>query len=135
LWTTAHTLLGDERYLELAAAAAWGAYGGHGTAPGDICCGLAGRAYSLAGLHRHTGNEQWLARARLLGDRAVERIRDHPLRRDSLYKGEVGVALLLEELSGSTSAGLPLYEPEGWPAAWDLTPRGAFNGEVTSYPS
>jgi serine/threonine-protein kinase len=120
LWTIAHTLLRDERYLDLAAAAAWAAYGGQETAPGDICCGLAGRAYSLAAMHRHTGDDQWLARARLLGDRAVERIRDGPLRRDSLHKGEVGVALLLEELSAPTSAGLPLYEPEGWPAAWDL---------------
>ena len=120
LWTIAHTLLQDERYLELAAAAAWGAYSGQKTAPGDICCGLAGRAYAVAAMHRHTGDEQWLPRARLLSDRAVEPIRDRPLRRDSLYKGDIGVALLHEELSAPTSAGLPLYEPEGWPAAWDL---------------
>jgi hypothetical protein len=120
LWTIAHSLLGDQRYLDLAAAAAWATYGKQETAPGDICCGLAGRAYSLATLHRHTGDEQWLARARLLGDRAAERIRDRPFRRDSLHKGDVGVALLLEELRAPTSAGLPLYEPEGWPA-----PRGS----------
>jgi serine/threonine-protein kinase len=51
----------------------------------------------------------------LLADRAAERIRDRPFRRDSLYKGEVGVALLVEELDGALPAGLPLYEPEGWP--------------------
>jgi hypothetical protein len=47
--------------------------------------------------------------------------RDRPLRRESLYTGDVGVALLLEELSAPTSAGLPLYEPEGWPLAWEAT--------------
>jgi serine/threonine-protein kinase len=115
LWTAAHLVFGDERYLELALAAAWTAYTGGDIAPGDLCCGLAGRAYALATVCRHTGDERWLTRARLLADRAAERIRDRPFRRDSLYKGEVGVALLVEELDGALPAGLPLYEPEGWP--------------------
>ena len=116
LWTTAHRRLGDNRYLELAIGAAWEAYEGGDVAPGDLCCGLAGRAYALAALHRHTGDERWLIRARRLADRAAERVRDRPFRRDSLYKGEVGVALLIQELHRPTRAGLPLYEPEGWPA-------------------
>ncbi|TCC52115.1 hypothetical protein E0H73_39945 [Kribbella pittospori] len=116
LWTAAHALLGDDRYLELARAASWTAYEGGDVAPGDLCCGLAGRAYALATMHRHGSDERWLIRARLLADRAAERIRDRPFRRDSLYKGEVGVALLIEELNGPTRAGLPLYESEGWTA-------------------
>lgn len=116
LWTSAHTAFGDERYARLAAAAAWGAHAGDDSAPGDICCGLAGRAYALAAMHRHTGDTGWLARARALGQRAVERIRTEPMRRDSLYKGEIGVALLVAELDAVQPAGLPLYEPEGWPA-------------------
>ncbi|MEU4197160.1 lanthionine synthetase LanC family protein [Kribbella sp. NPDC026611] len=115
LWTAAHALLGDDRYLELALAASWSAYEGGEAAPGDLCCGLAGRAYALATMHRHSSDERWLIRARVLADKAAERIRDRPFRRDSLYKGEVGVALLMEELNSPTRAGLPLYEPEGWP--------------------
>lgn len=121
LWTAAHTAFGDERYARLAAAAAWGAHepagrGGDDTAPGDLCCGLAGRAYALAAMHRHTGDAVWLARARALAERAVERVHADPMRRDSLYKGEIGVALLVAELGTERPAGLPLYEPEGWPA-------------------
>ena len=46
LWTLAHRLLGDPRYLELAQGAAWRSW----DAPEQIvtlCCGLAGRAYAL----------------------------------------------------------------------------------------
>lgn len=57
----------------------------------------------------------WLTRARLLAGRAAERILDGAHRRDSLYKGEVGVALLAGELTAPVPAGFPLFAPEGWP--------------------
>lgn len=119
LWTLAHAVYQDDRYEQLAAAAAWGAYegayDGRAAVPGDICCGLAGRAFSLATQYTHTGDQVWLARARLLADRAAERILDHPYRRDSLYKGDIGVALLADELTAAAPAGLPLFASEGWP--------------------
>jgi serine/threonine-protein kinase len=115
LWTLAHTVLGDERYARLAMAAAWGAYDGHAAAPGDICCGLAGRAYALASMYCHGGDPVWLTRARLLAGRAAERILDDAHRPYSLYKGKVGVALLADEITAPGPAGLPLFAPEGWP--------------------
>ena len=36
-------------------------------------------------------------------------------RRDSLYKGEIGVALLAADLGAPQSARLPLFELSGWP--------------------
>ncbi|HEX2086227.1 MAG TPA: lanthionine synthetase LanC family protein [Solirubrobacteraceae bacterium] len=112
LWLAAHRRSGEERFAQLAERAAWTAYEGGPDVCGDLCCGLAGRAYALLGLHRHSGEAAWLARARLLGARAATEVATHSLRRDSLYKGEVGVALLTAELADSEPPGMPLFAPE-----------------------
>jgi len=113
LWTLAHRRLGDENFARLAQMAGWSAYEG-AAAPADLCCGLAGRAYALLGLYKHTGETAWLARARALAGRAARSIRGGSLRRDSLYKGDVGVALLAADLEHPEHACMPLYEAEGW---------------------
>lgn len=115
LWTLAARLLGEDRFMTLAEGAAWTAYEGH-PAPGDLCCGLAGRAYALLNFHRADGDGIWLARARDLAEQAAAQVRENALRRDSLYKGEVGVATLLVELERPDDAAMPFYEREPWPA-------------------
>jgi serine/threonine-protein kinase len=114
LWLAAHDMLGGDRHLARAMASAWTAYEIPHPATADLCCGLAGRAYALAALHRRTADPAWLDRARHLADRAMA-VEQRDFRADSLYKGTVGVALLTEELITPTPAGLPFYEPEGWP--------------------
>ncbi|MEY2440805.1 MAG: eukaryotic-like serine/threonine-protein kinase [bacterium] len=114
LWTLAHRLTGDETYARLAQTAAWTAYEDPADS-GDICCGLAGRAYALLNVYRHTNDAAWLARARCLADRAAISVQRDALRRDSLYKGEVGVALLAADLEDPLHACIPLFEGEGWP--------------------
>jgi serine/threonine-protein kinase len=94
--------------------AAWSAYEGP-AAPGDLCCGFAGRTYSLLTLYRETGESHWLARARALAERAAGSVRVNSLRRDSLYKGDVGVALLAADLQAPEYACMPLFDAEGWP--------------------
>jgi serine/threonine-protein kinase len=113
LWTLAHDVLGDERFAWLARQAAWCACES-AAAGGDLCCGFAGRAYSLLRLYQHTGEAHWLARARLLADRAAISIRSASLRRDSLYKGDIGVALLAAELETPERACMPLFASERW---------------------
>jgi serine/threonine-protein kinase len=102
--------------MTLAEGAAWTAYEGH-PAPGDLCCGLAGRAYALLNFHRADGDAMWLARARDLAEQAAGQVRENALRRDSLYKGEVGVATLLVELERPDDAAMPFYDREPWPAS------------------
>jgi serine/threonine-protein kinase len=114
LWTLAHQLTGDDAHARLAQAAAWTAYEDPADT-GDLCCGLAGRAYALLNLYRHGAGDAWLARARHLADRAALSVRREALRRDSLYNGEVGVALLAADLDDPLHSCLPLYEGEGWP--------------------
>ena len=52
------------------------------------------------------------ARAHRLADQAATGIRIKPLRRDSLCKGEVGVALLMADLQMPEQARMPLFETE-----------------------
>lgn len=125
LWTLAERLLGgDGDYRRLARGAAWAAYEGTHATVGDLCCGLAGRAYALLSLHRHSGEAAWAARARVLAELAAERVRSGALRRDSLYKGEVGVALLAAELEAPADACMPLYDAAA-PARGALLPAPA----------
>lgn len=115
LWWLAHTLTAEPRYEHLARGAAWTAFEAPLDALGDLCCGLAGRAYALLGHFAHVEDPVWLARARTLAEHAAES--SHAARRrDSLYKGEVGTALLISELSAPELARMPLYDGEGWPA-------------------
>jgi serine/threonine-protein kinase len=66
-------------------------------------------------LYKHSGEPAWLARAHRLSDYAARSVRVEPLRRDSLYKGEVGVALLAADLEAPDHACMPFFEAEGWP--------------------
>jgi serine/threonine-protein kinase len=115
LWWLAHTLTAEPRYEHWARGAAWTAFEAPLDALGDLCCGLAGRAYALLSHYAHVEDPVWPARARTLAEHAVES--SHTARRrDSLYKGDVGTALLISELSAPELARMPLYDGEGWPA-------------------
>ena len=62
---------------------------------------------------RVTGEHRWQVRARTLADRAVRRFQaDHtPIEhRHSLFRGAVGIALLLAELDHAQDAAFPVYE-------------------------
>lgn len=106
LWTLA-------RYPALAEGAAWHAWEDPDT-NGNLCCGLAGRAYALLHLHRHGGGPEWLDRARELADRAartIDRTTDAP---DSLYRGRTGLAVLAADLTRPEAGVMPFFEEEGW---------------------
>ncbi|HEV2843223.1 MAG TPA: lanthionine synthetase LanC family protein, partial [Thermoanaerobaculia bacterium] len=113
LWTLAHRTLGDPAYAALAEGAAWNAWE-EPSRNASLCCGLAGRAYALLNLYRHGGGPAWLARARDFAERAAQeasRPSDPP---HSLYKGELGVAVLAADLARPEAAAMPFFEEEGW---------------------
>ena len=113
LWATAHETFRDGRYLPLAEAAGWHTWEEPGGGA-SLCCGLAGRAYGLLRLYRHTGEPAWLARSRKLAAAAAAGTQEGTFP-DSLYKGQVGIALVTEELRDPATAAMPLFEPERWP--------------------
>ena len=115
LWTLAHRRWNRCGFDDLADRAAWTAYEWAPDATGDLCCGLAGRAYALLCRYKETGERLWLARARALADRAAVRPPMEVHRRDSLYHGEVGIAVLAAELQCPEFASMPVFESEGWP--------------------
>lgn len=117
LWSEAHHALGRGEFGELVERAAWHAWESPAAVP-SLCCGLAGRAYALLTCFRHTGAREWLTRAIELADRAARLSAagpDHPYAM-SLYKGDVGLAVLAADLAAPESACLPLFEAEGWPS-------------------
>ena len=96
-------MLGDLLELELAVAGGeltWRS-GPLAKGPG-LCHGTAGNAYAFLVLHRRTGDELWLERARAFAMHAigqVERERAAVGRgRYSLFTGDLGVALFLRHL-------------------------------------
>jgi serine/threonine-protein kinase len=119
LWTAAHRVFHDDAYLRLAERAAWHAWESTDSIS-NLCCGLAGQAYGLLNLYKQTGERVWLDRARELASRAAvwdtNSYTALKMAPESLYKGEMGVAVLAAELSAPEAACMPFFEPEGWPA-------------------
>jgi hypothetical protein len=113
LWTAAHTAFRDDRWADLAERAGWDAYLTPGIA--QLCCGLAGQAYALLELYRHTGERRWLTAAAELAVRAaadVTPVRDGSDGRyipGSLHKGELGVAVLAADLARPETASMPFF--------------------------
>jgi Lanthionine synthetase C-like protein len=96
-------MLGDLLDLELALAGGELTWRAGPLAKGaGLCHGTAGNAYAFLVLHRRTGDELWLDRARAFAMHAigqVERGRAELGRgRYSLFTGDVGVALFLRHL-------------------------------------
>lgn len=120
LWTQAHKLLGDPAYLAWAEGAAWNAW--EIASPlGNLCCGMAGQAYALLNLYRHTSETVWLSRARdaagcaVVANNEASTRSDYKelfLRPESLYKGELGIAVLAADLERPEHACMPLFEIE-----------------------
>jgi serine/threonine-protein kinase len=113
LWTLAHQLFDESRYLDLARRAAWGAWE-LGAQFNNVCCGAAGCAYAMLNLYRRTGDREWLARAQAFGHRVATQPDaprpDNPGDVHSLYKGDVGLMLLLDDLEEPERARMPLFE-------------------------
>ena len=114
LWTTAHAALGDERWLALAEQAAWDVYATPNRVA-HLCCGLAGQAWALLDLYRHTGEPRWLTAATEMGTRAataLENPQPGTLIPGSLHKGDMGVAVLAADLAAPEAAAMPFFGSE-----------------------
>jgi serine/threonine-protein kinase len=113
LWSSAFRLLGDGIYRDLAVRAGWHAWE-DAAVIATLCCGLTGRSYSLMHLYQLTGDKRWLERSWLLAEKAAHHIRHSQLAEYkgfdmSLYKGELGVALLLADLEEPHAATFPFF--------------------------
>ncbi len=121
LWSLAHRLLREPHWLALAEGA--GRDVCHPRDEGyDLCCGLAGKAYSQMHLYNHTGDRLWLEHASAMAMRALREARLADERSGSqipysLYRGKIGLAALIADLERPDSSAMPFFESEGWPAS------------------
>ena len=120
-WTAAHTAFRDQQWADLAERAAWDAY--LTPAIGQLCCGLAGQAYALLELYRHTGERRWLTAATELAACAAVGVTASVaagMAADvaagaggyipgSLHKGELGIAVLAADLTRPEIASMPFF--------------------------
>jgi eukaryotic-like serine/threonine-protein kinase len=114
LWTLARRIYGDGEYLELAEKSGRDAFEGSGGGHG-LCCGFAGQAYAQLNLYKHTGDRIWLDQARTLVKKAAMFGNGIASRAEeglphSLYKGDVGVAILVAEMERPEQAAMPFFE-------------------------
>ena len=110
LWTAAHAAFRDQQWADLAERAAWDAY--LTPAIAQLCCGLAGQAYALLELYRHTGERRWLTAATELAVRAAADVTAGAAdgcTPGSLHKGELGVAVLAADLARPETALMPFF--------------------------
>jgi serine/threonine-protein kinase len=120
LWTLAHKMLDEKRYLGLAEGAAWNVVensdGGN-----QICCGRPGQAFGILNLYKHTQEERWLGFAKQMTEESLSLTASlvahqaPPPYYYSLYNGPLGSALLSNDMTTAPDrACMPLFETEGW---------------------
>jgi eukaryotic-like serine/threonine-protein kinase len=121
LWDEAYGVTGDTTYLDFAEGAAWNAWES-GVGDPSLCCGATGQAYAMLRWYRRCGDAVWLRRAyeaALRGARAAGSRRPHELADQdywhpgSLYRGNVGLAVLAADLARPRDARMPMFECAG----------------------
>lgn len=111
LWTSLFHFTSDERYLELAKRTA-----GHflNAAPagmnGSLCCGRSGECYALLSVYNATKDDFYLTEAKRMAKQMLPHIYSGQMKNHSLYKGNIGAAVLFEELNRPEFARMPLFE-------------------------
>jgi len=118
LWTLAHAMLKNERYLRLAEGSAWNVIDSSDQID-QICCGRPGQVYGILNLFNHTGERRWLDHARQMTEEVLNRVtpavgQETPPLYFALYKGPIGPALLSMDVENPAQACMPLFESEGW---------------------
>jgi serine/threonine-protein kinase len=108
LFTALHRIAGGDEWLRLAELCAWSTWDAP-RASSDLCCGTAGRAYALLNFYKHTGRAGWLGRARQLANDAAAAAATAS-RPNALWRGELGVAVLVADLASPENARMPFFE-------------------------
>lgn len=109
LWTLLYKLTGETRYMALAEQVARHFIPtNHSVA--QLCCGTAGEAYALLNLYNTTKDIKYLQWAKQKSAWALKNWSNPSHKANSLYKGEIGMALLFAEMENPSAARMPLFE-------------------------
>ena len=110
LWTLLYKYFKDTKYIRIAEKTAAHLIVEPLLNNADLCCGMSGIAYSMINLYNATNEEKYLKHAQYIKQIILEKWPAMAMRNNSLYKGEVGIALLLCELDNPALARMPLFE-------------------------
>jgi eukaryotic-like serine/threonine-protein kinase len=110
LWTLADRMGFGGHYRDLARGVGTHTWVNSKRSISQMCCGLAGQSYALLTLYRHTDDRKWLKRATILGMKAIAMSKSAYLRPHSLYKGDIGIALLAADLVTPNQSHMPMFE-------------------------
>lgn len=92
----------------------WHCWEDSATTP-NLCCGLGGRAYALAYYSHISNTAIWHTRAQYLADKAIEvhqTVSIEEMPSHSLYKGQLGIALMASEIDTLAHWSMPFFGSE-----------------------
>jgi len=104
----------ERKYLPIIEKFIWHCWEDNTTAP-NLCCGLSGRAYALAYYGHLSKNPIWQTRAQYLADKAIESnytVNPEDMPTHSLYKGQLGIALMALEIASTSQISMPFFASE-----------------------
>ncbi len=116
LWVLAYQCDKNDKWLNIAKYAANNIISSRSHI-NQLCCGRAGQIYALLELYQETQDQELLSEIQILA-KALQQNADNSFLaneyRFSLYKGEIGQALMLEELSCPDQASMPFFARQKW---------------------
>lgn len=104
----------EKKYLPIIEKFIWHCWEDSATNP-NLCCGLSGRAYALSYYALLSKKSIWHVRAQYLADKAIESSKTVNLKEmptHSLYKGQLGVALMALEITNTDQVSMPFFASE-----------------------
>jgi len=110
LWTLLYKHFKDEKYLQIAEKIAFRLTRGTKTDNSDLCCGMSGVVYAMINLYKTTNEKKYLEKAKEIKDTILKTWFSQPLRNNSLYKGEPGIAAMVGEFREPSLMKMPLFE-------------------------
>jgi serine/threonine-protein kinase len=110
LWVLLYKHFKDEKYIQLAEKAALHLISGIQNDNADLCCGMSGVTYAMISLYKATNEKKYLTEAKKIKDTILKTWFLQPLRNNSLYKGEPGIAVMVGELAEPSLMKIPLFE-------------------------
>ncbi|MCW3120264.1 MAG: hypothetical protein JWM28_4346 [Chitinophagaceae bacterium] len=110
LWVLLYKHFNEEKFIRVAEKLAGHLMSEVQSKNPDLCCGLAGNAYAMMSLYKITNENIYLQEMQRIRQGLLKNWVSQPIRNNSLYKGEAGIALFLCEMDNPALARMPLFE-------------------------
>lgn len=110
LWTLLYQYFKEEKYIQAAQKLADELLTCTQKTMVDLCCGTGGMAYAMINLYKATNEKKYFTAVQSMQQDILKNWFIQPLKNNSLYKSEVGIGVLLGEITNIAFARMPLFE-------------------------